>query len=129
MRIEKQLRKNVDGFTLIELMIAVAVIAVISAIAFPYYTDYIETSRQGVLLSNIRTIEVFQEDFRLRTGSFYQGPGDLAAITAAIDWEPDGDEPGTTYAIAPGAGDAYEVTATSPDGTSVCLILPDGGLC
>ena len=118
-----------QGFTLIELMIVVAVLAIISAIALPLYNGYIDTGREAVLINNIRTIEVFQEDFRLRTGAYLTVAADEAAIEAAIDWEPEGDEPGTTYVIADGGGGSYNVTATSPDGTSVCLTLPDGVRC
>lgn len=127
MKIHKQ-RQN--GFSLMELMIAVGVIAVLSAIALPLYTNYIGDTQDMVLVNNLRTIEVFQEDFRLRTGGYYVGPGNLAAITAAIDWAPEGDQPGTTYAIADGGGgNTYEVTATAPDGTSVCLEFPGATLC
>ena len=117
------------GFTLIELMIAVAVIAIISAIAIPAYNGYIQTSREAVLVNNISTIEIFQEDLRLRTGAYLTSAANLAAIEAALEWEPEGDEPGTTYSIAAGAGTSYQVTATSPDGTSVCMVLPDGTRC
>lgn len=117
------------GFSLLELMITVAVIAIVSAIALPLYTGYIQTSQEAVLVNNIRTIEVFQEDRRLRTGAYLTNAADVAAIEAAIDWEPEGDQDGTTYSIAPGAGGSYQVTATAPDGTSVCLVLPDGNRC
>lgn len=117
------------GFSLVELMMVVAVIAIISAIALPLYNDYIATAREATLVNNISTIEVFQEDFRMRTGAYLTVAADAAAIEAAIDWEADGDEVGTTYSIAAGPGGSYEVTATSPDGTAVCLRLPDGVRC
>ncbi|MGD8416370.1 MAG: prepilin-type N-terminal cleavage/methylation domain-containing protein [Pseudomonadales bacterium] len=117
-----------QGFSLIELMVVVALIAIIAAIAIPTYNNYIATSREAVLVNNIHSIEIFQEDYRLRTGGYYMGPGNLAAITAAIDWQPEGDAPGTTYAIAQ-AGTSYQVTATGPDGTVVCLQLPEGTRC
>ena len=117
------------GFTLLELMIAVAVIAIISAIAFPAYNGYIQTSREAVLVTNISTIEIFQEDRRLRQGTYLTAAANAAAIEAAIGWTPNGDEPGTTYVIAAGAGGSYEVTATSPEGTSICLLLPEGTQC
>lgn len=112
-----------------ELMITVAVIAIVSAIAMPLYTGYVQTSQEAVLVNNIRTIEVFQEDRRLRTGAYLTNAANIAAIEAAIDWQPEGDQAGTTYSIAPGAGDTYQVTATAPDGTVVCLRLPDGVRC
>lgn len=117
------------GFTLIELMIVVAVIAVIAAIALPAYNGYVQTSREAVLVNNITTMEIFQEDFRLRNGAYLTVAANAAAIEAAIDWRPEGDEPGTTYSIAAGPGGSYQVTATSPAGTSVCLRLPDGVRC
>ena len=79
--------KRSRGFTLVELMIAVAIIAIISAVAMPLYNNYIQTSRTGVLVNNIATMEVFQEDFRLRTGAFLTTAANVAAITAAIGWQ------------------------------------------
>lgn len=117
-------KRRRSGFTLIELMIAVAILAVLSAVALPLYNNYIQTSREGVLVNNISTIEVFQEDFRLRTGAFLTSAANLAAITTAIGWQPQSND-GTTYSIAAGAGTSYEVTATSPDGIVVCRRLPD----
>ena len=122
------MHREAQGFTLVELMVVVAVIAIISAIALPLYNGYIQNSREAVLVNNISTIEVFQEDFRLRTGAYLTAAADEAAITAAIDWESNGDAPGTTYSIAAGPAGSYEVTATS-DGVSVCLRLPDGVRC
>ena len=58
-----------SGFTLIELMVSVAIVAIIAAVGVPLYSDYIDTSRQGVLVNNLSSIEIFQEDFRLRTGA------------------------------------------------------------
>jgi prepilin-type N-terminal cleavage/methylation domain-containing protein len=118
-----------QGFTLVELMIVVAVLAVIAAIALPAYNGYVQMSREAVLVTNISTIEVFQEDQRLRTGAYLTNAADAAAIEAAIDWVPEGDAPGTTYSIAPGPGGSYQVTATSPAGTVVCLQLPDDVRC
>jgi type IV pilus assembly protein PilE len=111
------------GYTLVELMIVVAVIAIIAAIALPMYSNYIQTSREGVLVNNISSIEIFQEDFRLRTGNYFAPAADTAAITAGIGWNPrdDGD---IQYSIA-AAGNGYRVTATDPAGVTVCLQMPE----
>ena len=120
--------KRTAGFTLLELMIAVAIIAVLAGVGVPLYTGYVENSREARLIQNIATIEVFQERERLRTGSYATtGLNNLTAITAAIDWEPQADD-GTTYAIAAN-GTGYQVTATDPAGTQVCMVYPTKTRC
>jgi prepilin-type N-terminal cleavage/methylation domain-containing protein len=111
------------GFTLIELMIAVAIIAILASIALPLYNNYTQTAREGVLINNISTIEIFQEDFRLRTGNYLTTAANAAAIQAAIGWQPQ-DGGHITYSIAAGAGGTYQVTATDATGTAVCLRMP-----
>ncbi|MEM1435908.1 MAG: prepilin-type N-terminal cleavage/methylation domain-containing protein [Pseudomonadota bacterium] len=115
-------RRAQRGFTLTELMISVGIISILGAFALPAYRDYVATSERGVLISNMATIEVFQEDFRLRTGAYAVDLADKAGITAVIGWDPQDD--GTiTYAIAAGDGTTYRFSATS-DGETVCLIFP-----
>jgi type IV pilus assembly protein PilE len=53
------------GFTLIELMIAVAVIAILAAIAIPNYNDYIRRSQLQEAFTNL-------SDFRIRMEQYYQ---------------------------------------------------------
>jgi len=114
---------SAKGFTLIELMIAIAILAIIAAVAMPMYQGYVQTSRDGTLASNISSIEIFQEDFRLRTGNYLLVAADAAAIEAAIGWTPQG-APGTTYSIADGGGGSYNVTGTDAAGTTVCIQFP-----
>ncbi len=48
------MKKNNKGFTLAELLIVVAIIAVLTAIAIPVFTGQLEKSREATDLSNIR---------------------------------------------------------------------------
>lgn len=116
------------GYTLLELMAVVAILALIAAIALPVYQGYLQTAREGVLASNIASLEAFQEDYRLRTGAYLQEAADAAAIAAAIGWRPRADD-GIAYRIAPGANGSYQVTAASPEGAQLCLILPEKRRC
>jgi len=115
------------GFTLLELMIAIAILAVLAGVGIPTYQGYIETSREAKLLNNIATIEVFQEDYRLRNGAYETSAGNLVAITAAIGWEPQTAD-GILYSLG-ASGTGYSVTATDTDGMSVCMVYPDKVRC
>ena len=100
--------RRTHGFTMIEMLIVITIISIIGLIAMPVYNNYIATSREGVLVTNITTIEIFQEDFRLRNGAYAVDLANIAAITAAIGWDPQAVD-GTTYVIADGDGTTYSV--------------------
>jgi len=49
--------KSENGFTLAELLIVVAIIAVLVAISIPIFTSHLEKSRRAVDLSNARNMK------------------------------------------------------------------------
>ena len=50
----KKVKENKKGFTLAELLIVVAIIAVLVAISIPIFTNQLEKSRDAVSVANIR---------------------------------------------------------------------------
>ena len=116
------------GFTLLEMMVVVAIVALIAALALPAYDGYIRTSREGVLVANVATMDVFQEDYRLRTGSYLQTAANVDEISDTVGWHPRSAD-GTDYSIAPGAGGSYRVTAVSAEGARVCVEMPERTRC
>lgn len=49
------MKKNNKGFTLAELLIVVAIIAVLVAIAIPVFTNQLEKSREATDIANVRS--------------------------------------------------------------------------
>ncbi|MFO7542765.1 MAG: type IV pilin protein [Thiobacillus sp.] len=58
------------GFTLIELMITVAVIAILASIAYPNYTQYVRDARRAEAQSEMLQIQLGLEKWRANNNSY-----------------------------------------------------------
>ncbi len=56
--------KNKNGFSLIELMVVVAILAILTAIAVPIYTNYIYRAKQVEAKTFLMTLKVEEEQYR-----------------------------------------------------------------
>jgi type IV pilus assembly protein PilA len=69
-----------NGFTLIELVLVVAIIATLAAIAVPSYNQVQRSANEASAIGSLRTISTVLEQYRLRTAEY---PATLADVNAA----------------------------------------------
>ncbi len=75
------------GFTLIEIMIVVAIIGIIAAIAIPAYTDYIRTAERAEAHEALQRVELAQEKWRVNNPSYTSSLADLGLDGGAMNLE------------------------------------------
>lgn len=114
--------KRQSGFTLIELMITVAIIAILSAVAYPAYTQYIIRGKRSAAASFIVTVANRQEQSMLNARSYFSIPAGTAAQWTAVNMTVPS-EVSTNYTVTVAADNTttpptWAVTATPIAGTT-----------
>ncbi len=109
------------GFTLIEIMIVVAILAIVSAIAIPLYSGYVRESKLGAARANIDPLRTAIEDYWLDNGSYaainghaWIPSGSTTLETAEPGWKPQGDQDKFSYRVTASAS-SYTITVTYLD--------------
>lgn len=136
-RIQPRLR-TVQGFTLIELMIAIVIVGILSAVALPSYRDYVARgyiTEATAALSELRTrAEQWYADNRTYVGAsctpsalpqhFTLGC-DLNANTYTLTATGTGTMADYSYTV----NQANAKTSTTPESSGSCWITRKGGSC
>lgn len=116
-------RKRNFGFTVIELMIVVMIVAILVAIAYPSYIKYVRKANRGDAQQLLMNWAVNQEIWRSNNPS-YAGDGDIAVPTTDLYTFTVTDNTATTYTLTATAIDGSDQEKDeSRDGTQSCASL------
>jgi type IV pilus assembly protein PilE len=104
------------GFTLIEVMITVAIVGILAAVAFPQYSSYVRRGQQPEAFNAL-------SDYRTKMEQYYQdnrnyGTSACADATTAGSWNSFASTKYFQFGCVPGdGGQSYKITATGIAGS------------
>ncbi len=102
------MRRYEPGFTLVELMITVAIIGLLAAIAYPAYTDSVRKGRRAQAITDLYSIQLAEEKWRANNATY----GTLTQVGGAAT----SPATGTAYydlALTNNTATGYTLTATA----------------
>ncbi len=104
--------RNKKGFTLIELMIVVAIIGILAAIAIPNFLSYQCKSKQSEAKTNLGAIANSEESYNAEF-SKYVTCTTMAELQSKIGWQAKG-TPKYTYSVEAPTDTTFTATAVGP---------------
>jgi len=114
-------KKSERGFTLIELMITVAIVGILASIAYPSYTSQIAKGRRADARAQLASAQQWVEKFYSENYS-YSADSAGTASTTAFNAQP--------FSSSPRVGDGtamYTVTLTPSSGAFTLTAAPIAG--
>jgi len=119
--LSKMIKKN-EGFTLIELMIVIAIIGILAAIAIPQFSAYRARSFNAAAESDLRNAATAQEAYYVDSQTYVANPQtNLIGATYGLYTS-------QNVALTGGATtDQYSMTAYHSSGTKTYTIVGPGG--
>ena len=94
--------KRQTGFTLVELMIVVAILGVLAAISIPNFIAMQDRAKEGVTRANMHTFQVTAEDYGVQNNGFYADDAALIApLLPVVNFE-------NPFSHLPGDGESWE---------------------
>ncbi len=91
------------GFSLIELMIVIVIVAILATVAYPSFNSYLLKSKRIEAIQNLYSMQLKQEDWRISHPGYTSSAADLISPTSNAYY---------SYGASLSGG-SYTVTATA----------------
>ena len=118
----KLTKKNEKGFTLIELMIVIAIIGILAAIAIPQFSAYRVRSFNSASTADIRNAATAQEAYFVDNQSYCGTVGTLTGSTYGLYLSDN-----VTLAVTSTTTSGYAMTASHAKGDKTFSLTGPGG--
>jgi len=105
-----------SGYTLVELMIVVAILGILAAVAIPAYNGYVATGKEAEGKAGLSNVALLEEQAFAQNRTYAVGAS-AAALNAAIGFTAEADTNYTWSVVAGASGIATSFTATA-DGSA-----------
>lgn len=113
-----------SGFTLIELMITIAIVGILAGIALPAYSSYVEKSKLRTAQSDVVALGMAMENIRQRTLAYSTIVATDTVTDEVTSWAPASAAADFTFSVVSG-GSAFDITATGANSLAGCSVKLD----
>jgi prepilin-type N-terminal cleavage/methylation domain-containing protein len=117
------IRKRDDGFTLIEVMIVVAIIAILAAIAIPQLSIHRTKSYNTTAVSDLKNAAIAQEAYYVDTRRYTNSIGDLTTAPYNLYVSQ-----GVSMDVSSASNETYLMTAYHSAGNITYTLSGPGGM-
>ena len=104
-----------QGFTLIEMMIVVAIIGILAAVAYPSYTEYVMRGHRADARAGLLQAQLWMERAATATGVYPTNKEPKLVLPAALNWSADNSKR-YTIGLSASTSSAFTLTATPKTG-------------